>query len=41
MGSMATSDCVHIYRVHFQERDGKDQRKTQMQSLGVSVPSGH
>ena len=24
---MATSDCVHTYHLHFQGRDGKDQRK--------------
>ena len=38
MGSLATSDCVHTKRLHFQERDGKDQRKMQTQTLCVNVP---
>ena len=36
MGSMVTSDGVEIKHLHFQERSGKDQRKTQM--LRVNRP---
>ena len=38
MGSMETSYCVHTQRLHFQERDGKDQRKMQRQTSGVKRP---
>ena len=33
---MATSDRVYTWHLYFQERDGKDQRKTQMQTLRVN-----
>ena len=35
---MATSDGVHTYRLYFEVRDDKDQRKTQTQTLCVTGP---
>ena len=39
-GKMSTSDGVHTLRLHFQERNGKDQKKTQTQTLRVKGPLG-
>ena len=36
MGSVATSGGVYTWHFNYQERDGKDQRKTQTQTLGVN-----
>ena len=41
MGSMATGDGVYTWRLHFQDRDGKDQRKTEMQTLRVNKALGY
>ena len=38
MGSMATNDDVQTQCVCFQEWDGKDQRKTQTQTLRMNEP---
>ena len=38
MGSIETSDCVHTWRLHFQEQNGKGQRKMQTQMSGVNGP---
>ena len=35
---MAANDGVYTRRIHFQEQDGKDQRKTQTQTLHVNAP---
>ena len=38
MGSLATSDGVYTWRLHFQDPDDKDQRKMQTQTLRVNQP---
>ena len=40
MGPMATSDGVHTQRLYFKERDGKDHRKMQTQTLHMNVSLG-
>ena len=37
---MAVSDGVRTSRLHFQEQDVKDQRKTETLTLRVTVPFG-
>ena len=39
-GKVPRIDGVHTLRLHFQERNGKDQRKTQTQTLRVKGPLG-
>ena len=37
---MATNNGIYTWRLYFQERDNKDQRKTQTQRLDVNVQQG-